>query len=212
MHSLFGRKAMTNLDSILKSRHYFANKCPYSQSYGFSSSHVWMWEVDNKKMAELQRIDAFELWHWRRLLRVPWTARRSNQSILKTSTLNIHWKNWCWSWSFNILTTHEELTHWKRVWCWEMLRAGGEGVKRKRLLDDITDLTDINLSKLWVMMKDREAWLAAAHGGPKESQTSEQLNNSSLISGPTIKSIHDYRKNHSFDDRDFCLQSYVFDF
>ena len=158
-------------------------------------------------MSELQRIDAFELWHWRRLLRVPWTARRSNQSILKTSTLNIYWKNWCWRWSFDTLTTREELTHWKRVWCWEMLRAGGEGVKRKRLLDDITDLTDINLSKLWVMMKDREAWLAAVHGGPKESQTSEQLNNSSLISGPTIKSIHDYRKNHSFDNRDFCLQS-----
>ena len=79
---LLGRKAMTNLDSILKNqRHYFANKGPSSQSYGFSGSHVWMWELDYK--AEHQRIDSFELWCWRRLLRVPWTARRSNQSILK---------------------------------------------------------------------------------------------------------------------------------
>ena len=159
-------------------------------------------------MAEHQRIDAFELWHRRRLLRVPWTARRLNQSILNTSTLNIHWKGWCWSWSFNILKTHcEELTHWKRVWCWQRLRAGRERVKRMRLLDGITDLMDINLSKLWVMMKDREARHAAVHGGPKESQANEWLNNNSLISGPTLKSIHDYRKNHSFDNRDICLQS-----
>ena len=80
---LLGRKVMTNLDSILKSRHYFTNKGPSSQGYGFSSGHVWMWELDYIKKAEHQRIDAFELWCWRILLRVPWTARRSNQSILK---------------------------------------------------------------------------------------------------------------------------------
>ena len=80
---LLGRKAMNNLDSILKKqRHYFTNKGPSSQSYGFSSSQVQMWELDIKK-AEHLRIDAFELWCWRRFLRVPWTARRSNQSILK---------------------------------------------------------------------------------------------------------------------------------
>ena len=79
---LCGRKAVTHLDSILKSKHYFANKGLSSQSCGFSSSHVWMWELDHKK-AECQIIDAFELWCWRRLLRVPWTTRRSNQSILK---------------------------------------------------------------------------------------------------------------------------------
>ena len=67
---------------IKKRRHYFANKCPSSQSYGFSSSHVRMWELDYKE-TECWRIDAFELWCWRRLLRVSWTARRSNQSILK---------------------------------------------------------------------------------------------------------------------------------
>ena len=65
-----------------KLRHYLANKNPSSQSYGFSSSHVWMWELDIKN-AEHLRIDALELWCWRRLLRVPWTARRSNQSIIK---------------------------------------------------------------------------------------------------------------------------------
>ena len=67
---------------IKKQRHHFADKGPYSQSYGFSSSHVWRenWTV---KKAECQRIDSFELWGWRRLLRVPRTARRSNQSILK---------------------------------------------------------------------------------------------------------------------------------
>ena len=64
------------------------------------------------KKAECSRIDAFELWGWRRLLRVPWTARRSNQSIL--SVLSIHWKDWCWGWNSNTLATScEELTHWK---------------------------------------------------------------------------------------------------
>ena len=65
-----------------KRRHYFADKGLSSQSYGFSSSHVWLWELDYKK-AEHRRIDAFKLWCWKRLLRVPWTARRSNQPILK---------------------------------------------------------------------------------------------------------------------------------
>ena len=67
---------------IKKQKQHFADKGPSSQSYGLSSSHVWMWELDQRK-AEHQRIDAFELWCWRRLLRIPWTARRSNQSILK---------------------------------------------------------------------------------------------------------------------------------
>ena len=67
---------------IKKQRHYFANKGPSSQGYGFSSSHIWMWELDCKE-SWAPKIDAFELWCWRRLLRVPWTARRSNQSVLK---------------------------------------------------------------------------------------------------------------------------------
>ena len=67
---------------IKKQRHYFANKCPSSQGYGFSRSHVWMWELDHEESWVLKNW-CFELWCWRRFLRVPWTARRSNQSILK---------------------------------------------------------------------------------------------------------------------------------
>ena len=82
------------------------------------------------KRGECQRIDAFELWHWRRLLRVPWTARRSNSSQRK-SVLNIHWKDWCWSWNSNTLATWcKELTHLKRPWCWEILKVGREGDNR----------------------------------------------------------------------------------
>ena len=83
------------------------------------------------KKAEHWRIDAFELWCWRRLLRIPWTARRSNQSILKEISQGVHWKDWCWGWnSNNLATSCEELTHWKRPWCWEGLRARGEGDDR----------------------------------------------------------------------------------
>ena len=74
---------------------------------------------------------AFELWCWRRLLRVPWTARRSNQSILKEISPGISWKKWCWSWNSSTLASSwEEFTHWKRLWCWEGLGAGGEGDDR----------------------------------------------------------------------------------
>ena len=75
----------------------------------------------------IKKADVFELWCWRRLLRVPWTARRSNQSVLKESSPDIHWKNWCWSWSCNTLATWcEEQTHWKRPICWEKLTTRGE--------------------------------------------------------------------------------------
>ena len=83
------------------------------------------------KKAEHWSIDAFELWCWGRLLRVPWTARRSNQFILKEISPHIHWKDWCWSWSSSTLATWcEELTYWKRPWCWERLKAGGEADDR----------------------------------------------------------------------------------
>ena len=79
-----------------KQRHYFVNKVRLVKAMVFP---VVMYGCENWsiKKAEHRRIDAFELWCWRRLLRVPWTARRSNQSILKKSVLNIHWKDWCWS-------------------------------------------------------------------------------------------------------------------
>ena len=92
--------------------------------YGYESCTI--------KKAEHQKTDAFDLWCWRRLLRVPWTARISNQSILKEiSPKYIHWKDWCWSWNSNTLATWcEELTHWKRPSCRERLKAGGEGDDR----------------------------------------------------------------------------------
>ena len=111
---------------IKKERRYFVNKGPYSQGYGFSSSHVWMWVLDYKESWALKN------WYFwtvvlEKTLESPWTARRSNQYILKEIILNIHWKDWCWNWNSNMLATWcEELTHWKRPWCWERLRAGGE--------------------------------------------------------------------------------------
>ena len=84
----------------------------------------------SKKKAEHQRIDAFELWCWRNLWRVPWTARRSNQSILKEISPEYSWEG-CWSWNSNTLATWcEKLTHWKRRLCWERLKAGREGEDR----------------------------------------------------------------------------------
>ena len=129
---LLGRKCMTNIDSILKSRDItlLAKVCPVKAMvfpvvmYGCES-----WTL---KKAEPQRIDTFELWCWRRFWRVPWTTRRSNQSHPKgKSVLGVHWKDWCWSWNSNTLATWwKELTHLKRPWFWERLRAGGEGDDR----------------------------------------------------------------------------------
>ena len=124
-HLLLGRKTMTNLDSLLKSRHItLPTKLCLVKATVFPvvKYECESWTI---KKAECWRIDAFELWCWRRLLRVPWIVRQSNQSILKKSVLNIHWKDWCWS--FNTLATWcKELTHWKRPRCWERLDTGEE--------------------------------------------------------------------------------------
>ena len=114
---------------IKKQRHYFANKGPFSQSYGFSSSHgCKSWTI---KKAECRRIDAFELWCWRRLLRVPWTSRRSNQSILKEIIHEYLLEGLMLKLKLNTLATWcEELTQWKRAWFWERLEAVGEGDDR----------------------------------------------------------------------------------
>ena len=118
---------MTNLDSVLKSRditlptkvHLVKAMVFPVVTYGCES-----WSI---KKSECRRI---ELWCWR-LLRVPWTTRISNQSVLRRSVLGVHWKVWCWSWSSSTLATWcEEVTHLKRPWCWEKLRTGGEGDDR----------------------------------------------------------------------------------
>ena len=115
---------------IKKQRHYFADKSPSSQRYGFSSSHVWMWELNFKESWVLKN------WcFWTMVLEKapesPLECKEINQSILKEIILGVHWKNWCWSWNSNTLATWcEGLTHLRRPWCWEGLRASGEGNNR----------------------------------------------------------------------------------
>ena len=131
-----------------RQRHHFANKGPSSQSNGFPAV-VYGCESWTIKKVELWRIDTFKLWCWRRLLRVPWIARRYNQSIL-----NIYWKDWCWSCSSNTLATWwEELTHLERPWCWEKLRTRREEGDRGRdcWMVSLTQWTWVwaNLGRQW---------------------------------------------------------------
>ena len=117
---------------IKKQWHCFADKGPSYQSYGFSSSHVWMWELNNKK--------GWVLKNWclgtvvlEEALESPLDCKEIKPVSQRKYNLNIDWKDWCWSSTTNTLATwYEELTHWTRPWCWERLKAGGKGDNRGR--------------------------------------------------------------------------------
>ena len=114
---LLGRKVMIKLESILKSRDItLLTKVCLVKAMIFSVA-IYGYESWTTKKAEHWRTNAFELSCWLRLLRVPWTAWDQTSQSKRKSVLNIHWKDWCWSWNSNILATLcEELTHWKRPW------------------------------------------------------------------------------------------------
>ena len=145
-----GRKVMTNLDSILKSRDItLPTKVCLVKAIVFPAVMYGCesWTINK---AEHRRIDAFELWCWRRFLRVPWTARRSNQPILKRSILSVHWKDWCWSWNSNTLATWcEEADSFEKTLMLGKVEGRRRwGQQRMRWLDGITDAMEKSLRKL----------------------------------------------------------------